>query len=81
MPVEPLFYPPRGLSRDDAARYLGLGATLFDQLVADGRLPQPRKVNTRVVWDRHELDLAFADLPRRDEKTKGQLALERLEKS
>jgi hypothetical protein len=56
-------YPPRGLSRIDAARYLGIGTTLFDEMVADGRMPKPKTINNRRVWDRLALDAAFADLP------------------
>lgn len=54
---------PRGLSREQAAAYIGVSATLFDQMVGDRRMPQPRLINRRRVWDRVELDLAFAALP------------------
>ena len=54
---------PRGLSRKDAAFYVGVSATLFDQMVADGRMPQPKRINTRTVWDKRQLDEAFAALP------------------
>lgn len=57
---------PRGLSRIEAAAYLGIGATLFDELVGDRRLPGPKLLNTRRVWDRHALDSAFAALPDED---------------
>ena len=56
-------YPPRGLSREEAARYVGVGVTLFDEMVADGRLPRPKRINSRVVWDRFAIDAYFADLP------------------
>lgn len=59
-------YPPRGLSRVEAARYIGVGTTLFDQLVEDGRMPMPKLINSRKVWDRHRLDAAFDDLPQRE---------------
>jgi len=26
-------------------------------------MPKPRRINSRTVWDRHELDSAFDDLP------------------
>lgn len=55
-------YPPRGLSREEAARYIGVGATTFDKLVEEGRMPRPKHVGKRVVWDRLKLDAAFADL-------------------
>lgn len=58
-------YPTRGLSRDESAAYLGVGSTKFDELVADGRMPQPRIIDGRVVWCVHELDEYFDRLPRR----------------
>lgn len=54
---------PRGLSRPEAAAYVGIGPTKFDVLVADGRMPPPKRIDGRVVWDRHALDEAFAALP------------------
>lgn len=58
-----LAYPPRGLSREEAARYVGIGATLFDEMVADGRMPRPKRIGGRTVWDRIALDVHFTDLP------------------
>ena len=54
---------PRGLSREAAASYIGIGVTLFDTMVGDGRMPKPRLINNRKVWDRRELDIAFDKLP------------------
>jgi excisionase family DNA binding protein len=65
---DPIAYAPRGLSRDEAARYMGVGATKFDEMVADGRMPRPKRIDGRVVWDRIKLDMAFSDLPE-DNKT------------
>lgn len=56
-------YPPRGLGRDDAARYIGISPTKFDEMVADGRMPRPKRIDGRIVWDRLRLDAAFSDLP------------------
>jgi len=56
-------YPPRGLSREEAARYVGVGTTKFDELVADGRMPRPQRIDGRVVWDRFKIEAAFSDLP------------------
>lgn len=61
--ADSLSYPPRGLSREEAARYVGLGATKFDELVKDGKMPKPKRVGSRTVWDRVALDIAFTDLP------------------
>ena len=51
--------PRRGLSRDESAMYIGISATKFDELVADGRMPAPVKIDARKVWDVRALDLAF----------------------
>ena len=60
--VLPPSLPPRGLSRVQAAAYFGISATLFDEMVADGRMPKPVRINARTVWDRVKLDEAFAAL-------------------
>lgn len=60
---------PRGLNRADAAYYVGVGTSLFDRMVADGRMPPPRIVGSRTLWDRHALDQAFDELPSRDAAT------------
>jgi hypothetical protein len=58
---------PRGLSREQAAAYIGVSPSLFDILVKDGRMPAPKRINSRAVWDRLSLDAAFAALPGNDE--------------
>ncbi len=55
--------PRRGLRRVEAATYIGISDTKFDQLVADGRMPPPKRIDTVVVWDQDELDIAFSSLP------------------
>jgi predicted DNA-binding transcriptional regulator AlpA len=67
-------YPPRGLSRDEAARYVGVGPTLFDELVADRRMPKPKRINSRMIWDRIELDIAFSELPNNNDSLGALLA-------
>ncbi len=57
-----LSYPPRGMSRDEAARYVGVSITKFEEMVADGRMPRPKRIDGRVVWDRLRLEAAFTDL-------------------
>jgi predicted DNA-binding transcriptional regulator AlpA len=59
--------PRRGLSRTEAALYLGISPSKFDELVADGRMPRPRLIDSRKVWDVYELDMAFDGLPRQDD--------------
>ena len=56
--------PRRGLSRDEAAMYIGISAAKFDEMVADGRMPAPVRIDARKVWDIRSLDLAFDALPR-----------------
>jgi hypothetical protein len=51
--------PRRGLSRDEAAMYVGVGTTLFDSLVADGSMPKPANIRGRKIWDLHKLDAAL----------------------
>lgn len=60
--VLPPSLPPRGLSRERAAEYIGLSPSKFDQLVRDGRMPPPKFVDRRKVWDRVALDCAFGEL-------------------
>jgi excisionase family DNA binding protein len=58
--------PRRGLSRIEAAMYLGISPSKFDELIKDGRMPRPRMIDSRKLWDLHELDMAFDELPRED---------------
>lgn len=51
------------MSREEAARYIGVGPTKFDEMVADGRMPKPKRIDARVVWDRLRVDAAFSGLP------------------
>lgn len=60
--VLPTSLPPRGLSRAQAAEYVGVGCTKFDEMVHDGRMPKPKRIDSRCVWDRVKLDEAFATL-------------------
>ena len=43
--------------------YIGVSAGKFDQLVTDGRMPAPVKIDGRKVWDIRSLDVAFDALP------------------
>jgi predicted DNA-binding transcriptional regulator AlpA len=49
----------RGLSRGEAAEYIGIGVSKFDTMVSDGRMPPPKRIDGRCVWDRHQVDRAF----------------------
>ena len=65
----PASLPPRGLSRVQAAAYIGVSPTKFDQMVADGRMPPPKRIDGRLVWDIRRLDISFEALP--DEPGRG----------
>ena len=56
----------RGLRRADAANYVGLGVNKFDELVKDGRMPRPKKIDGAIVWDIKMLDVYFDALPETD---------------
>jgi hypothetical protein len=58
--------PRRGLSRIEAAIYVGVSLTKFDELVRTGRMPDPKRIDGRKVWDVRGLDLAFDELPSED---------------
>lgn len=62
----PLSLAPRGLSRVAAAEYIGVSPSKFDQMVTDGRMPGPKRIDGRVVWDVRQLDEAFDQLPTDD---------------
>jgi predicted DNA-binding transcriptional regulator AlpA len=59
--ARPFTYAPprRGLRRDEAALYVGVSGRKFDQMVADGRMPKPKRIDGCVVWDLRALDTAF----------------------
>jgi predicted DNA-binding transcriptional regulator AlpA len=49
----------QGLRRDRAALYVGVSATKFDDLVARGIMPKPRRIDGCVIWLRDSLDAAL----------------------
>ena len=55
--------PRRGLSKPEAAKYVGVGVTKFEDLVASKRMPSPRMADTKLIWDVRELDDFFDRLP------------------
>ncbi len=65
LPTSP-FIVPMGLSRKESAAYIGVGVTKFDEMTNDGRMPLPRIIDSRKVWERYELEEAFRNLPRND---------------
>jgi predicted DNA-binding transcriptional regulator AlpA len=60
----PSSLPPRLISREAAAAYVNVSPTLFDAMVADGRMPPPKRLGRkRRAWDVHALDAAVDALP------------------
>ena len=57
------FLAPRGISRVEAAAYVGVSPCKFDDMVGDHRMPAPKRIDGRKVWDVRDLDLAFDALP------------------
>jgi predicted DNA-binding transcriptional regulator AlpA len=59
--------PRRGLSRQEAALYIGVSPSLFGDLVKSGEMPKPIRIKRRTVWDRRQLDECFEALSEPDE--------------
>ncbi len=53
----------RGLSRIEAAAYIGIGATKFDAMVSFGQMPEPKRIGSRKIWDVRAVNQAFEELP------------------
>lgn len=49
----------RGLSREEAAEYVGVSPGTLDKLIAAGRMPPPWRAGTRAVYDLTALNLAM----------------------
>lgn len=56
---------PFAVSREAAAALIGVSAGFFDKLVKDGRMPPPRNIDGRVLWDSDEVRAALRAIPRR----------------
>lgn len=54
---------PLGVGREVASQFIGISAVKFDEMVRDGRMPQPKRIDGRKVWDRRDLEAHFAALP------------------
>jgi hypothetical protein len=55
-PVRVRIFPDGRMSRDDAARYLGLSTKTLANLQTQGKGPKPVKVLGRVFYFRDDLD-------------------------
>lgn len=59
--------PRRGLRRVEAAIYVGISPTKFDEMVKNGRMPRPLRIDGAAVWDQRRIDLAFDALVTEDD--------------
>lgn len=66
--VLPPTLSPRGLRRVEAAAYLGVSPSLFDEMVRDRVMPRPLRFGGRVIWDREAIDRAFGNLASEDDE-------------
>ena len=59
-----------GLGEPEAAAATGISASKFRVLVTQKRMPSPRRLDGRNIWDVDELRAAFKALPHIDESEK-----------
>jgi hypothetical protein len=59
-----------GLPELEAAAAIGISASKFRSLVGEKRMPSPRRLDGRNIWDVDELRAAFKALPHQDESEK-----------
>jgi predicted DNA-binding transcriptional regulator AlpA len=64
LPLLPVVF---GLGEIEAAAAIGVSASKFRLLVKEGRMPRPRRIDNRSVWDVDELRAAFKALPHEGE--------------
>jgi predicted DNA-binding transcriptional regulator AlpA len=55
--------PRFGLSRGEAAHFVGVSPGLFDRMIDEGVLPSPRIFGARKLWLIPELQSAMMELP------------------
>jgi hypothetical protein len=65
MPFLPVVF---GLGELEAAAAIGVSASKFRALVKDGRMPSPRRIDGRTIWDVDELRAAFKAIPHEGER-------------
>jgi len=64
LPLLPVVF---GLGETEAATAIGVSASKFRLLVKEARMPRPRRIDGRAVWDVDELRAAFKSLPHEGE--------------
>jgi len=55
--------PFLGMNRTEAAAYIGVSPSTFDEMVKDSGMPRPKRIGARRVWDIRQVTLAFDKLP------------------
>jgi predicted DNA-binding transcriptional regulator AlpA len=50
---------PRNLRAESAAHYVDVSPSKFHELVRDGRMPKPFRIDGCVLWDKTDLDVAI----------------------
>jgi predicted DNA-binding transcriptional regulator AlpA len=58
-----VLFPPFGISVEQAARAVGVSPNTYLNMVEDGRMPRPKRIGSRKVWDVEEVQAAFKALP------------------
>jgi predicted DNA-binding transcriptional regulator AlpA len=61
--VLPDTLPPRLIGRLAAADFVGISPTKFDEMVNDGRMPRPKCIDRRKLWDVRSLNAKVDELP------------------
>lgn len=54
---------PGAINRVQAAEFVGVSPSKFDQMVEDGRMPKPRAIDNRRIWLVNSLTEALLNLP------------------
>ena len=65
MPFLPVVF---GLGELEAAAAIGISVSKFRTLVNEKRMPSPRRLDGRKIWDVDELRAAFKALPHSDDR-------------
>lgn len=59
--------PPITVRREYAAAVIDVSPSKFDEMVRDGRMPPPRRIDARLVWVVDEIRARALDLPTADD--------------
>lgn len=57
------YVPRRGLSRKEAAEYIGVSPSKLDELRKAGRIPPPKVLDGRLIFTTDRLDEFLDELP------------------